>query len=447
MRGHWRRPLIAIVFLLLSACGGSSGGNNFITTSGFVRVVNSIPDSPTLDTGITSSAFGRVSFGQSTQLVQLFTGGYNVTVQYLDATGTVVHPVPDQPLALQIEEQATLYVLGELDTARAKWVINPVAVLNAGEAQVQFVHTALGVGTVDIYLTDSAAPLAGATPVTLSFEAASDLLDIASASDYRLRVTAPGSATVLYDSGTFSIASMGRATFVLVDYFGPAGNGFRAVQLTNLAAATFPQEALPGALRIANMIANEPSIDVTIGPTGGPPTYSGVTFDGITATQQFASGNLNVTATRAGSPATVLFTGALILSPGETRTLLLSRTGTTVSARSSLDTVRPISVQPQLQLLQASPASGDVDVYFLSAGETVDGVIPDLVNVPPSSTTSLLPVAGTYDVVVTSAGSKTVAAGPVTVTVENDGIYSIYFSDATGGGTPLQIVLGDDFVI
>jgi hypothetical protein len=443
IHSNWRRALFCAVAVLLSSCGGNSGGSNPIVLTGFVRVVNSVPDSPTLSTGVTVNALARASFGQSTQLVQLFTGNYVVTVQYTNAAGTVVRPIPDQALALPIEEQATLYVMGDLDTARAKWVVNPLPILAAGEAQVQFVHTATGLGAVEVHLTDAAAPLAGGTSVTLAFEAASDLLDVAAGDNYRLRVTDPGGAVVLYDSGPFEINSMGRATFVLLDYFGPGGNGFRVVKLTNLAATTFPQEALPSALRIANMVGGEAAIDVTVGAA----TYGGVDFDAITATQELAAGEHDVTVTQAGVPANVLFTGKLTISPGETRTLLLSKIGANVGARSSLDSVRRISVQPQLQILQASPASGNVDIYLLKAGETVDDVDPGLANVPPSSTTSVTPAAGTYGVVVTATGSKAIDAGPVPVTLEDGGIYSIYISDTPAGTTPPQIVLGDDLVI
>ena len=53
--------------------------------------------------------------------------------------------------------------------------------------------------------------------------------------------------------------------------------------------------------------------------------------------------------------------------------------------------------------------------------------------------------AGAYDVTLTAAGSKTPAIGPVPVTLKDSGIYTAVARDAAGGGTPLGLILLDDF--
>jgi hypothetical protein len=54
--------------------------------------------------------------------------------------------------------------------------------------------------------------------------------------------------------------------------------------------------------------------------------------------------------------------------------------------------------------------------------------------------------AGTYEVSVTPTASKTAAIGPVSITLENGGVYTVAARDAAGGGTPLSVIPLDDLV-
>ncbi len=53
--------------------------------------------------------------------------------------------------------------------------------------------------------------------------------------------------------------------------------------------------------------------------------------------------------------------------------------------------------------------------------------------------------AGSYALTITPAGSKTPAIGPLTVELANAGIYTAVARDAAGGGSPLGLILLDDF--
>ena len=143
---------------------------------------------------------------------------------------------------------------------------------------------------------------------------------------------------------------MTRLMFVVVDYFGSGGAGFRVIPLNNQAATTFPQEVLPGAFRVANMIADVPLLDLYLGPVAGTPVFHNVAFGSVAALQQLTAGTLNYTLTIAGS-ATALATGSVALNPGDTRTLVASRNGGAVAARATVDSTRPISGRGQLQII------------------------------------------------------------------------------------------------
>ena len=93
-RHAWSRRLwLVLTSVVLASCGGSSyNGNNGNVgkpiTTGFLRLVNTLPDSPTLLAGLDGATLTRVSFAQATQLQQLATGKYAIDAQYIDPAGT-----------------------------------------------------------------------------------------------------------------------------------------------------------------------------------------------------------------------------------------------------------------------------------------------------------------------------------------------------------------------
>ncbi len=447
-RFAWSRRLwLVLASVVLASCGGSSyNGNNGNVgkpiTSGFLRIVNTLPDSPTLLVGLDGATLTRVSFPQATQLQQLATSKYAIDAQYLDPAGTAVALINKEQVTVNVDEQSTVFIVGTLGDHHTKTIVNPVPAITAGNAEVQVMQTVASQSSLDIYLTDAAADIATAPKLTtVAFDEASELATVPSGTNYRLRATAAGSSTVLYDSGVFAIADMTRVTFVVVDYFGPGGSGFRVVQLTNQNATNFPNEALPVAFRVANMIADMPSVDVYVGPVAGTPAFSGVAYGSVAALQQFPAGTLDCTATVAGDPATVLFTGSVTLAAGETRTLVLAKGVGGAASRTTIDNTRPISSEGQLQVINAAPSSTPTDMFLIAPGKSTTDTTALIVNQPLLSIAGAVAAAGDFDVAFTATATTTPIAGPDPITIANGGIYTIYVIDAPGGGAPYQIVI------
>ncbi len=432
--------------VLLASCGGSGydgngTGTNKPITTGFLRLVNTLPDSPTLLAGLDGATLTSVSFGQATALQQLVTGKYAINVQYVDPDAKTVTLIGKEQVTVNTSEQATVFIVGTLSDRHTNTVLNPVPNIAAGNAEVQVMQTVQN-QSLDVYLTDAAADIATSPKLaTVAFDQVSDLTTVPSGTNYRLRVTEAGGTTVLYDSGVFPISDLTRSIFVVINYYGPGGSGFRVVQLSNQGSTNFPNEVLPVAFRVANMIPDLPSADLYIGPATGTPAFAGVTFGTVAAAQQFAPGTLNCTLTAAGDPATVLFTGSVIVTAGETRTLVLTKAGGVVVSRTSVDNTRPISSEGQLHIINAAPSSAQPDMFLIAAGGSLAGATAKVVNQPLLSIASAVASAGNYDVAFTATASTTAIAGPVPLTIENGGIYTVYAIDAAGGGPPYQIVV------
>jgi len=439
---------MVLASIVLASCGGSGydgNGNGNVgkpITSGFLRLVNTLPDSPTLLAGLDGATLTRVSFAQATQLQQLATGKYAIDAQYLDPAGTTVTLINKEQVTINIDEQSTVFIVGTLNDHHTKTIVNPVPAITAGNAEVQVMQTVASQSSLDVYLTDAVADIATSPKLaSVAFDEASDLTTVASGTNYRLRVTAAGSTTVLYDSGVFSIADMTRVTFVVVDYFGPGGAGFRVVQLSNQNATNFPNEALPVAFRVANMIADIPSADLYVGPVAGTPTFSAVAYGSVAALKQFPAGTLTCTATVAGAPATVLFTGTVTLAPGETRTLVLAKGVGSAASRTTIDNTRPVGSEGQLQVINAAPSSTPTDMFVIAPGKSTTDTNAVVVNQPLLSIAGAIAAAGSYDLVFTATATTGPIAGPDPITIDNGGIYTIYVIDAPGGGAPYHIVV------
>ncbi len=445
--GVLRALLVVLASGVLAGCGGSSNYNNNSATNrpittAFLRLVNTLPDSPTLLAGLDGANLTRVSFAQATPLQQLTSGKYAINVQYLDTSGSAVALINKEQIELGVDEQATVFIVGTLNDRHTHVIDNLKPMIAAGSAEVQVMQSVASQSSLDVYLTDAAADLAASTKLTtVAFDESSELATVPSGSNYRLRVTAAGSTAVLYDSGAFPIADMTRLMFAVVDYFGPGGSGFRVVQLNGQKASLFPNEVLPGAFRVANMIADVPSVDVYIGGIAGTPPFAGVAFATVAALQDFAAGDLDYAMTVAGDPATVLASGTVTLGAGETRTLIAVRSGG-IATRTTLDTTRPVSERGQLEIINAAPTAGPLDTYVIAAGQTLATTVAAVVNQPLLAFAGGIEAPGSYDVAVTPTATTTPIAGPDPLVIEAGGIYSIYAVDAAGGGAPYQILFG-----
>jgi uncharacterized protein DUF4397 len=100
-----------------------------------------------------------------------------------------------------------------------------------------------------------------------------------------------------------------------------------------------------------------------------------------------------------------------------------------------------------VRVIHGSPAAGNVDIYVVGAGTSIDNVEPNFPNTAfffDSGYVSLAP--GSYDVVITAPGDKMPAIPVAAITVDSGGIYTAIASDSLGGGAPVILTLADDFI-
>ena len=458
----------AALIALLAGCDAKSNDEKrddaaFDPTpdSGDLGFVHAISDAPSVTVAFAGSNGGAdqfvLGYGQARQ-ESLLVGGYNIQVNYEDPDGntvTLVELLGDDNIKLFTQDETTLVLAGTLANPTIFQVENTE--YGYGDAnrnntaldpQVQFLHTVSGRTSVDFYLTASGANLAGATPVTLAFGAASALQDIAPGSDYRVRVTAPGNSTdVLYDSGTTSFSSNTRALLGAFNYFGPGDAQLRVKSVRGV-ASTFPNEPYVSAYRAGSLVADVPAIDVFLGPTSGAPVIAGQAFQTVSAYVTRSSGSFDGNVTVAGVPADLLFSGNIPLSSADATVQYFAGLQSDPASGNALNVVgpgavednRPIPGYAQVRAVNGAADSEPLNVYLLRSGETTANEDPVFPLLGFGVTQAVVTGAGDYDLLIQSSAGTTLI-GPERITLADTNLYSLLLTDTAGGGAPLEWVL------
>ena len=286
-----------------------------------------------------------------------------------------------------------------------------------GFIQLTVVHGAPDAPAVDVYVSTPDATLGDLEPTleNISFKAVSDELEVA-AGDYRVRVTATGSADVIYDSGTISLAAG-------VEYIAVASEvseGLSPIGLTVLTdLASTPVVNIDDArtrIRVVHASADAPAVDVLVDDTE---VLDAVTFGQASDYLELLGGTYNVdVATDQGG--NVVIDADLNLMAQEDYTVIALNTVANIEPLVLTDdNSAPADGNIKLRLVHASESAGLVDIYITGFNDDISMVEPNFSDVAFKANTGYVEVpAGTYQVRITLADTATVAidTGALTLT-------------------------------
>ena len=106
------------------------------------------------------------------------------------------------------------------------------------------------------------------------------------------------------------------------------------------------------------------------------------------------------------------------------------------------DNTAPASGKVKVRIVHGAPSAPAVDVYVTAPGASLTSATPTLSKVPFKGVSAYLPVdAGSYQVRVTVAGTKTVAIDSGKVDLAAGQIRTIVAVDNAGGGSPFGAVI------
>ncbi|MCL1058403.1 DUF4397 domain-containing protein [Shewanella gelidimarina] len=446
---------LIIATLALTACG--SDDDNGPTPETFslpveksqVRIIHASADAPMVNIMANGSTLLEdVDYAQSSGLLLVDATSYAITVDAQLPSDEVL-TVLSADLDAEADMEYTAVAVGSVadESLGLVLIANSTADIAADYVRVQVLHGTVGVGLVDVYVTavDADISMMAAT-LSVDYMDYTDQLEIA-AGDYQIRITAAGQKDAVYDSGSVTLASQ---TDYLLTAVTNVWSGTSPVAL--LAALPEGQALLQdknaGAdLRVIHAVADAPAVDVFL-DGGTTPAVAMLTFKQVTPFLNVPEGDHTVTvAANSDNSIVVIDMAAVTLEQGMSYSALAvgSLTDNDIMPWVLMDSPRRIATAAKLNIAHASYSAGNVDIY-LTATDDISDATPALSNVPFMAASGALSItAGDYVVSVTPHDSKTVAIGPLAVSLMAGGIYSVAAVDNIGGGTPLGVILMDDF--
>ncbi|HET6630860.1 MAG TPA: DUF4397 domain-containing protein [Woeseiaceae bacterium] len=412
--------LVLLVCAGLLFAGCTETQREKATGEGSIRGIHAMASAPEVNFLIEERSLGKLSYRAVTapQLFDDLVYDFNFDTRFpgdaeilrLATVSADIQPDTDYVFALTGTVDAPSIVVWE----------TPERVFEEGETafEASIGHLAAGSGDLDVYLAPpGTAPVAGQARGTLAF---GELLPPfeAEAGKWVLTVTAAGDpAAVLFRSTTQSLAERSRVLFTIQDAGSSLTSELAVQRMTREgAAAPLADSRFPPTRRFFHAASGTAGLDVVVDKNFAAPIVSGLAFGQVSPDVEVPSGESTYSFTQAGNP------GA-ILHEEEDSTAANSRSISFIAgAPADLELVtfpddrRPIPRIAKLRATLLSANFEEADIYLLESGTDIADKAPGFNGIESLVSTGYLQLApGRYDLTVTVAGEKTVAAGPLTL--------------------------------
>ena len=287
--------LLPVLATMMAGCGGDD------PVVADIQVLNAVPDTTTTSFIFNEALnLGNFDFRQGSNRFSLHARDYSLKVETL-VVGERVTLLDNVTVSLLENESYTLALIGRLDNDSVTQMLIPNSIdpVSAGDIRVQAVNLAPGAPSYDVYATSPGADLAASAP--LGGVAYREFLEPVEMppGDYQIRVTDAGDpATVVYDSGTLSLAEGLDLALVLVENthmgLGPVS---LVIHDTATTAEVLDVSATANLRAIHLAPAVDPAIDevdIILDDDLANPLISGLTFPTVTPYNNLAPADYNI---------------------------------------------------------------------------------------------------------------------------------------------------------
>ncbi|HEX2138944.1 MAG TPA: DUF4397 domain-containing protein, partial [Woeseiaceae bacterium] len=407
--------LLALVLAGLLSGGCTETQRESATGKGSIRGIHAMSTAPDVNFLIEERSVGTLSYRGMTgaQAFDDLTYNFNFDVRFpgeanirrLASVPVDVMPETDYAFALTGTVESPSIVVWE--TPERAWEGSETVF--EGSAG----HLAASAGELDVYLAPpGTAPAAGQARGTLAFGEKLPPFE-AESGDWVLTVTAAGDpADVLFRSNTQDLVEMTSVLFTIQDA-GPSITSPLTVQRVTRdgTAAQLADSRFPPTRRFFHAAAGTTDLDVVVDEAFGAPVVSGLAFGTVSADVPVPSGESTYSFTQAGNPGAILHEEEDTAAANSRATSFIAGPPGNLELVSFADNRRPISGVAKVRLTLLSASMEEADLYLLESGTDVAEASPGFSGMDTLSTTGYLQVApGSYEITVTVAGEKTIAA-------------------------------------
>ncbi len=428
---------------LLSACGSDPGFVQQPAPAGLLRIVNAIPDSPGFAIDYKNQRIGFINFNNSTGFTQVLPD-VSRDLKVLFAENGVLVELISTEIEIEVDHLFTVVITGTMASPNLLLIDEIAPGFEAGGtvSEVRIVHASpTSPTTVDFHLTESnAAP--GSPLVTVAVNETAEPVLVAASNTLKLRTFNPTDGQLIWDSGEFSLPVATRDLYVLTDYFGPGDAASRMITVSAFNASTFTNEVLTGSVSYVNMISDRSAIDIYLDDVLVAEDLIFGDMGDYTLTDP---GSYDIKITTANIITDIIAEDTLVVDNGQFESVIAVGIEDATGFLNSHDDFRRIATRANVAFTNASPTAGEVDVYVLLPGETIDNNRPLIGRHAYPASEEQRIIEGTFNLVYTDSGTKDIVLGPERIDFGANGLYRVYLTDALGGGEPLTLILGNDF--
>lgn len=421
-----------------------------------VRVIHASPDAPLVDvfSGTTAiDSMQDVNYQVASGILELTAGEYTLRVEAELPDGSNTE-VLSATATLTGDNLFNVLAIGDVADLETLIVTSPISAVGAGNIRVQVVHGAPEAPMVDIYVTAPDAMLSAQQPLaTLSFREFTGQVEVA-AGDYQIRITAAGTETVVFDSGSLALAAGADLLVTATENVATGDSPVALLVADGTASSVILDANAQAEIRALHGIADAPAVDIlaVVDDADDILLFDGAPFKGVTDYISVAGGDYVLDVVADSDNSVVAINDAMAsVTNGIKYSALANNTLANADLDFLVDDGRRLATAAQVRIVHASQATGAVDIYV-----TADGVITDVEPAFAGVTymTEMLAetgyvqlAAGTYFVTVTGTGSKEAAIETGELSLSAAGIYTAIAVDGDNSDMPPQLILADDFIV
>ena len=429
MRNLKRLTSFGFLALIILSVGCSDDNNNATIpdNSASVRVLHGSPDAPNVDVLVDGQVvLSDVTYTAASQFLSIVSGNRNVKVNVAGTSTTVI----DANINFATDSFTTIIATDFVAQIAALVLPDEGSPATGNFLRIRVVHSSPSAPAVDVYVTAPGADI-NATPPTLTnvvFKDVSDFLEITEG-NYQIRITATGSITPVFDSGSVALDAGSVLTAVALDATGGA-SPVTLIVLTN--DPTTPSLEIPdnrSRLRAVHASPDAPNVDISVDNSVALADVAFKEFLDYTAVQ---AGDRNIKVNVTGTATSVIDVTPTLVGGTDYTVLAINFVAAIEPLLLTDDNRLPTPGNVRVRVVHASPDAPNVDVL-------VDGEIV-LTNIAFREFSAYLEVpAGARNIKVNATGTATTVIDE-TPTLADGSVYTVIAINDLANIEPLLLL-------
>jgi hypothetical protein len=419
---------ISTLFVLaLSACTAEGQKSNISK----LRVFNAVHESSALRVNANEDGDIVAQLSPATLAAYKQVKSGTQTIKVYTSAGT---QILESSASLPEDGKQLLVIAGTLGNYVGYLVDDSYSEPADGKARFRILHAAVGVGTLDAYLTATTEDITQVNPTVsgLATRSTGSFVEVSSGT-YKLRLTTAGSKDVIYESDSITLANRQTTSFLAY----PTGSG-KLVGVSQLA-----HDNTGTAATLASKVARFKSANGVPGVTynvlvDGVLRLAGIPQSGLSSYQGIASGSRQIRIEPTTTPGSAIAATTLNIEPAREYTLLTVGSASSASVVAIADNTQTASTtKVRLRVINAVAGGDPVNllVNFTTSSSNITA---------PSASRYVELDIGTYNIAVSSAANGVTLFSIPAQEFDSDDINKMFAILLTGTPGSVQAVLLSD---